>query len=172
MKLYIRTETAADLPAVAAVVEQAFQQKDEAVLVDRLRRHPAYLPALSLVAEADGQVVGHLLFTPAEIQDGGKSVPTLCLAPMSVAPGFQKKGVGKELIRTGLQKARELGFRSVIVLGHSDYYPKFGFRRADRWNIRCPFPAPPEAFMALELVEGGLDGVAGEVVYLEPFYQL
>lgn len=75
MKLYIRTETAADLPAVAAVVEQAFQQKDEAVLVDRLRRHPAYLPALSLVAEADGQIVGHLLFTPAEIQDGGKACP-------------------------------------------------------------------------------------------------
>ncbi|WP_455367207.1 GNAT family N-acetyltransferase, partial [[Eubacterium] cellulosolvens] len=113
-------------------------------------------------------IVGHILFSKIKIR-GEKDHETLALAPMAVLPKFQKQGIGGKLIREGLNKARELGFDSVIVLGHNEYYPRFGFERASKWNITCPFEVPDEAFMAIELNPGALSVKAGIVEYPKEF---
>ena len=91
---------------------------------------------------------------------------------MAVIPEYQRKGIESKLIKKGIEKAKELGFDSIIVLGHEDYYPKFGFERASKWNIRCPFEVPDEAFMAIELTEKALEGKAGTVKYPDEFMEV
>ena len=103
------------------------------------------------------------------IQDNDIQYPSLSLAPLSVLPVYQRKGVGKQLISEGLKQAKSMGFQSVIVLGHPDYYPKFGFKLAGSWNIKAPFAVPVNAFFALELTESGLHGVSGTVQYPREF---
>ena len=125
------------------------------------------------MAEADGKIVGLILFSLIIIKSAaGKKKETISLAPMSVRPEFQKQGIGSELIREGLKTCLQLGYDSVIVLGHPEYYPKFGFKQADTWGIKDPFGAPAEAFMALELKEGALEGASGMVEYPEEFNEL
>lgn len=92
-------------------------------------------------------------------------------APVAVLPAYQKQGIGSQLILHGLNKSKEMGFKSVIVLGHETYYPRFGFRPADKWGIKAPFEVPDEAFMALELEAGSLNGIAGTVVYGREFFE-
>jgi len=170
MFLTIRPETPANYPAIAEVNDLAFGQPGEGKLVENLRRNPKFVPELSLVAEASGKVVGHILFFPIKIKsEAGKENETISLAPLAVRPEFQKQGVGKELIREGLKTCRQLGYDSVIVLGHPEYYPKFGFKPAGTWNIRNPFGAPAEAFMGLELKDGALEGASGMAEYPEEF---
>jgi putative acetyltransferase len=150
---------------VRLVIETAFGRPDEADLVDRLRKEHVVL--LSLVAEWDGQIVGHVLFSRMMIETGRDPVAAVSLAPMAVLPRNQRQQIGSQLIRRGLVMLRERGERIVIVLGHKDYYPRFGFScELARW-LRSPFP--PEAFMALELVEGALVGVRGAVKYPTAF---
>jgi putative acetyltransferase len=110
-------------------------------------------------------LVGHLLFTNIKIKNEEQEYSSLALAPISVKPTFQKQGIGSQLIRFGLSRCVELGYTSVIVLGHEHYYPKFGFVPAAKWSIKAPFEVPSSFFMALELVEGGLTGVHGTVIY-------
>ena len=105
---------------------------------------------------------------------GGAGVETaefasLALAPMAVLPEYQNKGVGSQLVRTGLMQAGSMDHKSVIVLGHPEYYPRFGFAPASRWQIKPPFDVPDEAFMALELKEGALKDVCGVVEYPKAF---
>jgi putative acetyltransferase len=170
MYVQIRREAAGDEAAIYTVNRLAFAQDAEAGLVDALRHDDAFIPELSLVADAGTDVVGHILFTRIVIEDEpGTAQPSLALAPMAVLPEFQQQGIGGQLIRAGLERARALGHRSVIVLGHETYYPKFGFRPASGWGIRAPFPVPDAAFMAIELVPGGLDRVHGLVRYAAPF---
>jgi predicted N-acetyltransferase YhbS len=115
------------------------------------------------------EVVGHILLSKIKISDGERAADSLALAPFSVRPGYQGKGIGSQLIRTALNKAKETGYHSVIVLGHKDYYPKFGFKTASLWNVRAPFEVPDEIFMALELTENALENTAGEVQYSKAF---
>jgi predicted N-acetyltransferase YhbS len=162
----IREEQAADHAAVYKLHQAAFGQDDEANLVDALRQGDAFIPALSLVAVIDDVVVGHILFTRIRIRNGsGEEIDSLALAPVAVLPAHQRCGIGGRLIRAGLAMARRLGHASCIVLGHQEYYPRFGFRPASAWAIKAPFDVSDDVFMAMELVPYGLRGVSGVVVY-------
>lgn len=162
--LTLRDEQAGDRAAIAAVITAAFGQPGEAALVEALRAAGAL--TLSLVAIADTEVVGHVAFSPVTIDDGNEAIG---LAPMAVAPGWQRRGVGVRLIDEALARLRAGGHRAVVVLGHPEYYPRFGFVPASRFGLRCEYDAPDEAFMALELVPGGLAGVSGLVRYRPEF---
>ena len=157
----VRPEAPADAAAVRAVTEAAFGQPDEADLVGRLRAVPGYL---ALVAEVDGEVVGHVAFTPVAL-DPPASVDVRGLAPMAVAPGRQRAGVGSALVRAGLAACRADGAEAVVVLGHPEYYPRFGFAPGPPRGIACEYDVPAEAFMVLDLVPGALDGTEAVVRY-------
>jgi putative acetyltransferase len=165
MEVLIRSERPEDYDRIGRLIESAFNQKNEAVLVRELRETKEFVPELSLVAFAGGELVGHILFYPVKV---GENV-TLVLAPMCVKPELQKKGVGGKLIKEGFKKAIEQGYDSVIVVGYPEYYPKFGFEKASRWGIRLPFEVPDEAFMAIELKENSLQGKEGTVELPQPY---
>ncbi|MBY6053073.1 GNAT family N-acetyltransferase [Cytobacillus firmus] len=175
MDILIRQELPADYNSTEEMVKEAFlheeySDKTEHFLVKRLRNSDAFISELSLVAlNPAKEVVGHILLTKIKISDGERAEDSLALAPVSVRPGYQGKGIGSQLIRTALNKAKEAGYQSVIVLGHKDYYPKFGFKPASLWNIQAPFEVPDEVFMALELTENALKNTAGVVHYSKAF---
>lgn len=162
----IRDEEPRDYDAVRAVNEAAFETSAEADLVEALREQAE--PRLSLVAEIDGAVVGHILFSPVTAEATGDAL-LLGLAPMAVTPDRQKQGVGSTLVNAGLGRCKDLGAAGVVVLGHVDYYPRFGFAPASRFGIRSEYEVPDEVFMALELVECGLGDVSGLVRYHPAF---
>lgn len=162
----VRAEEARDSARVHAINAAAFETPAEASLVDRLRREAR--PFVSLVAEVGGVVVGRILFTLVTV-DGSPEARLMGLAPMAVDASHWGRGVGSALVRVGLERCREMGVAGVVVLGHPDYYPRFGFRRADAFGLGCEYDASGEAWMAVELREGGLAGVAGLVRYLEAF---
>lgn len=167
----IRTEASADNAHVYDVVKEAFDSAEhsdgsEHELVTRLRGSVAFIPELSLVAEQDGKIVGHLLFTKAEV--GGKTV--LALAPLSVLPACQRCGVGKALIAEGHKRAAALGYQYSVVLGSSSYYPKAGYVPASRYGIEAPFEVPDENFMAMPLVENA-GPCAGVLAYAKEFFE-
>ena len=167
--ILIRPETAEDLTAIYRLNSLAFGGESEARLVDELRKSPSYSEELSLVAVADGKVIGHILFSLISIETQTGAVPALALAPMAVHPDWQRQGVGSELVRQGLARARNLGHKIVIVVGHPEYYPRFGFSSAREKHIEAPFPVPDEAFLVAELAEGALNGVTGIVKYPPAF---
>ena len=166
----IRQEQKSDHKRVYEINGQAFEQEYEAELVEKIRVGESFVPELSLVAEKDGEIVGHILFSKIKIA-GEEEYDSLALAPMAVTPELQRQGIGSELVTVGLETARKLGFESVILVGHKDYYPRFGFEKASKWGIKCPFPVPDEAFMAIELTEGSLEGKAGTVSYPKEFME-
>jgi putative acetyltransferase len=170
-QITIRQETIDDFNEVFELNYIAFGQDSEAKLVDALRNNlTVFVPELSLVATIDNKIVGHILFTKINIVDDKQNeFDSLALAPMAVKPDMQKNGIGGQLIRAGLNKARELDFKSVIVLGHKHYYPKFGFVPTNKWNIKSPFDIPSEAFMGIELIEDGFKNVSGTVKYPKEF---
>ncbi len=122
---------------------------------------------MSLVAEENGRIVGHVLFSPMTLETETGIYPIVGLGPVAVLPEVQRQGVGSRLIEMGLDLLRERGETAVIVLGHPSYYPRFGFVRASQFGIRSSYDVPDEAFMALELEDGGLNGRAG-VAYYQP----
>ncbi|MFJ8076976.1 GNAT family N-acetyltransferase [Streptomyces sp. NPDC096176] len=144
-----RPEAAADIPAVRAVNAAAFPTPEESALVDRLRLDgEAWLPGLSYVAEAaDGSVAAYALLTRCRIGDA----PALALAPVAVSPGHQRRGAGQAVVRAVLDAARARGEAPVVVLGHPEYYPRFGFEVASTYGIRTSFEVPDEALMVLTL---------------------
>jgi putative acetyltransferase len=165
-QIEIAPERVSDIPMIHAVNLEAFGGEAEARLVDRLRGEIE--PFLSLVARFGDVVVGHILFTPVQLAGRGKA-GLLGLAPMAVLPAFQGQGIGGRLVEAGLAAARELGGRGVVVLGHADYYPKFGFRPAAEFGLSNEFRAPAANFMALELRPDGLQAASGEVRYHPAF---
>ena len=161
----IRSETIADEPAIRGVIADAFGGSDEVDLVDALRRDGDVLVAA--VAERR-DIVGHVLFSRMFVQSSdGQRVAAVALAPLAVAPAAQRQGIGSALTRYGLEQLRARGERIVIVVGHPAYYPRFGFSSALTRNLESPFDR--DAFMALELAPGALDGVRGRVVYARAF---
>lgn len=175
-EIIIRQETPADHPQVFELIRVAFQHEphsdqQESYLVERLRKSDAFVPELSLVAEKDKQLVGHILLTKIKVIDHDKEHESLALAPVSVAPAFQKQGIGGQLIKQAHEKALQLGFSSVILLGHADYYPRFGYQKAGNFGISLPFEVPEENCMAIELRENGLAGISGVVEYPQAFFE-
>lgn len=175
MDILIRKELTEEYNTTEKVVKKAFSNetfsdKKEHLLVNRIRKSDAFIPELSLLAiDQDNELVGHILLSKITIVNDDKTVDSLALAPVSVIPEHQKKGIGSQLIHAALKKAKEIGYHSVIVLGHKDYYPKFGFKQARLWNIQAPFDVPDEVFMALELTENYLKNVQGVVHYSNAF---
>ena len=171
MNITIRKEEERDYKKVYEVNRLAFQQENESKLIEKIRKGKNFVPDLSLVAKIDDEIVGHILFSRIKIV-GDSIFESLALAPVAVIPEFQKQGIGAELIKKGIEKAKELGFDSIIVLGHKEYYPKFGFKRASNWSIECPFEVPDEAFMAIELTEKAFEDKAGTVRYPDEFMEV
>jgi putative acetyltransferase len=159
--MIVRAEREVDHAAIRVVNEAAFGGVEEADLVEGLRRDGAVL--LSLVAEIGDRIVGHVLFGRMAIETAAGVVPAVALAPMAVVPECQRQGVGGQLIRAGLDRLRADGERIVIVVGHPAYYPRFGFSSEMAGSLDAPFRR--EAFMALELDPGALDGLRGRVRY-------
>ncbi len=163
--MLIREETPADLEAIRAVTRLAFQSEDEVGLIDRLREER--LVVASLVALERERVVGHILFSTLPVETAQGMVRGASLAPMAVRPDCQRRGIGSALVRRGLDLCRARTVPFVIVLGHPEYYPRFGFDPALTGGLQAPFSG--EAFMALELAPGALQGLSGTVRYPEPF---
>jgi putative acetyltransferase len=164
--LIVRPEQQSDHAAVRGVNTAAFETAVEADLVDALRVRAQ--PLVSLVAEQEGAIVGHILFSPASLV-GYSNLRLAGLAPMAVTPAHQRKGIGSALVRAGLDHCRQEGFVAVVVLGHPQYYPRFGFAPAARFGVRSEYDVPDDVFMAMELEPGALAGKAGLIKYHDAF---
>ncbi len=165
----IRREGEGDRAGVYAVNAAAFETADEATLVDVLRESAE--PVVSLVAEENGRIVGHIMFSPVTIA-GHPDLKVMGLGPMAVLPERQRTGIGSLLVKRGLEECRKLGCGAVVVLGHPWFYPRFGFVPASRFGLTCEFDVSDEVFMALELVPGYLRSRSGTVFYHEAFRSL
>ena len=165
--LEIRLETPEDINAIGCVNEKAFGRKQEKELVDKLRQHGRL--TLSLVAVKEDRIVGHIAFSPVTIESDTGSFSAITLAPLAVLPEYQKQGIGTQLVDAGLEYCRKLGYGVVVVVGHPQYYPRFGFIMAEQKGISCEFEVPPEAFMLLELQPGALAGRNGMVKFQPEF---
>ena len=162
----IRPETEKDKIAIQEINQSAFETFAEAALVDTLREQCH--PIISLIAEEDRKVVGHIMFSPVTLS-GSSDLKIMGLAPMAVLPKYQQKSIGSALVQAGLDECKKLGFGAVVVLGHTKYYSRFGFIPAARFGINCEYDVPEEAFMVLELEPVYLTGAKGPVKYHSAF---
>jgi putative acetyltransferase len=163
----IRKEIPADHDAVHYVVARAFGQEVEAEMVDKLR--DGRMAVVSLVAVVDNSIVGHILFSPVTIEPEIENFKALVLAPVSVLPEYQDKGIGAQLITAGLEECRRLGYGAIFLVGQPEYYPRFGFVPAAENSIRCEFEVPEQAWMVLELKPDTLSGRTGTVFFQPEF---
>ena len=158
-------EDAQERSVIRSINEAAFGGPEEADLVDKLRTVRDAL--ISLVAELEKRIVGHILFSRMWIETPSGLVPAVALAPMAVLPECQRRGIGGQLIRHGLDLLRARDEKIVIVIGHPDYYPRFGFSSEKARPLEGPFTGA--VFMAMELSPGALDGIHGRVIYPAAF---
>ncbi len=165
--LTIRRETPEDIDSIRYVNEQAFSQKEEANIIEKLRNRNAL--TFSLVAIQDGEIVGHIAFSSVVIESKDSSFKAIALAPMVVLPKYQRKGIGSQLVWAGLEECRRLGHEIIVVLGHPAYYPRFGFVPAGPKGIDCEFEVPEEAWMVLGLRADALTGRSGTVKFQPEF---
>jgi putative acetyltransferase len=160
----IRMETDWDHDAVHRLHTSAFGRRAEAELVDELRKTDTFLPRLSLVAEQNSVIIGHILFTHVTLESDPPST-VLSLAPMAVFPAFQNRGVGSALVRAGLARAEEMGEPLVVVLGHAGYYPRFGFVPARPMGIEPPWADTPDENFLVKPLSGYREDMRGRVSY-------
>ncbi|MFN0121840.1 MAG: GNAT family N-acetyltransferase [Blastocatellia bacterium] len=170
----IRPETEADYAAVDRVIRAAFLARfgseSEAGLVAALRQTAR--PYISLVAEKEGAIIGHIFFSPVTVASANETFTAMGLAPMAVAPASQKQGVGSRLVRAGLAACGRMGYQLVFVLGHADYYPRLGFVTAETKGFACEYAVPADHFMVAELQPGAAAGKSGLVRYMPEFNEL
>lgn len=160
----IREERPGDIAAVRAVNRRAFGQDQESNIVEALRTNGGAL--LSLVAKVNNEVVGHIMYSPLSV-DG--TVHGAALGPMAVLPEHQRRGIGSKLIEAGNRKLKDSGYPFIIVVGHSDYYPRFGFRPASEYGIKCEWDVPDDVFMVPILDQAKMQGVSGLAKYRDEF---
>ena len=167
MNIIIRKETLEDRAQIREVHIHAFGNRmDEAELVDRIRESSGFIPELSLVAENEIGIVGHLLISKAEVVSKAGRHPVIVVAPLAVSPAYQKQGIGSQLMLQGLEISRALGYTLVFLIGHPHYYPKFGFKPARSFGYDLKqFNVPDEVFMVCELQEGAASLMDGELKY-------
>ena len=163
----IRPETPEDIDFIRYVNDQAFGQEDEAKLIEKLRDQGVL--TVSLVAVQDSEIVGHIAFSPVTIESDLSCFKAISLAPMAVLPVYQQKEIGSQMVQAGLEECRRLGYEVVVVVGHPDYYPRFGFVPARSKGVECEFEVPDEAWMILELREGALAETQGTVRFQPEF---
>lgn len=176
MEIDIRQEIQTDYPIVFNLIEQAFRSEivsdhKEQFLVQRLRKSDGFIPQLSLVAVVNNEIIGYILLSKISIKTDMESIISLALAPVAVLPSFQKRGIGGKLIEEAHHIAKELGYQSIILLGHEKYYPKFGYLPLHEFNISLPFEASKENCMAIELVPNALKNIEGSVIYPKEFFE-
>ena len=164
MLIEIREERSDDVAAVREVNRRAFGQDQESNIVDALRTNGGAL--LSLVATVSGQVAGHIMYSPLTVAE---NVLGVALGPMAVVPEYQRQGIGTQLIEAGNRKIKDAGYPFIIVVGHAEYYPRFGFRPANEYGIRCEWDVPDEVFMLLVLNEAKMQGASGLAKYRHEF---
>ena len=165
----IRKERREDFAAIHRVEAQAFGRAAEADLVNALREAGAFV--LSLVALRDGEIVGHILFTRGAIEDNSSEFDALALAPLAVLPKYHSQGIGTQLMEKGLEMCKEAGHEAVFLLGHPNYYPRFGFVKGSTKGIGNEYNAD-DAFMVRELREGALDGIKGVAKFHPEFMKV
>jgi putative acetyltransferase len=163
----IREEQPQDIKTIHEVNKLAFGKAQEADIVDKLRQNCDEL--LSLVAVTQDRVVGHILFSPAVIENRQRMVHGMALAPMAVLPEYQRHGIGSKLVQAGIEKLKNRKYPFIIVLGHAEYYPRFGFKPANRSGIRSEWEVPDDVFMMLVLNEPYMKGVSGVAKYRPEF---
>ena len=167
MGYLVRQEKPGDSDAIRSLLIDAFETPAEADLLEALRVRRAIL--LSLVALEGNRIVGHVLFTPASIETPAGTIQAVALGPMAVLPGYQGQGIGRLLMHAGLEACRQDGHGVIVVLGHPEYYPRFGFQPASQFKIRSEFDVPDEAFMLLELQPGAAKKLSGTFHYQPEF---
>lgn len=163
----IRAEKNEDLASIRQVNIAAFGRDNEANLVDKLRNVPS---TFSFVAVTDSKIVGHIFFSPVTLEPKPtRDMLILGLAPLAVLPEYQRQGIGSLLIQSSLQQCQQIGCSAVVVLGHPEYYPRFGFVIASKKGLKCEYSVPDEAFMVLELKNEALRDYRGVVKYRSEF---
>jgi putative acetyltransferase len=160
----IREERSDDVAAVREVNRRAFGQDQESNIVDALRTNGGAL--LSLVGTVNGQVAEHIMYSPLTVAE---NVHGVALGPMAVVPEYQRRGIGTKLIEAGNRKIKDAGYPFIIVVGHAEYYPRFGFRSASEYGIKCEWDVPDEVFMLLVLNEAKMQGASGLAKYRHEF---
>jgi len=165
MQVKIKRIKKRDNEEVEMLLKVAFDGDSVAELVKELLNNSSFIPELTRVARISDQIIGIIVYSHAQIIRGKKVHESISMAPLAVLPAYQNLGIGSQLIRNSFAKARELDYQSVLVMGHEDYYPRFGFKQASEFGITCPFDVPEENFMALEFSPDTLSGVSGKVKY-------
>ena len=173
--MIIRQEVEKDHETVFKLIEAAFRDMEmsdqqEHFLAERLRLSDAFIPELSLVTIEHETIIGHILLTRISIVNEENVTSSLALAPVSVLPEFQGRGVGSALIIESHKVAKDLGHDSIVLVGHPNFYPRFGYEPIHRYGISLPFDVPEEVSMIKDLSLGALNNVKGEVMYPRAFY--
>ncbi len=172
----IRQERNGDLPIICRLIESSFADVPESdhrehFLVERLHASETFVPELSLVAETeDGAIAGYIMLSKVEIASDISTATSLAVAPLAVLPEYQNQGIGGALLHEAHKRASMLGYGTAVLLGHKDYYPRFGYRKAIDFNIEFPFDAPLESCMVIELINGAAKGLCGMVRYPDAFF--
>lgn len=172
MTMYkIRSEKKEDYEGIRKVNDLAFDFGNESKLIDAVRESSRFVPELSMIAITnDNMVIGHILFSIVDIETANGIVPTIALAPMSVRPDFQGNGIGSALVMAGLSECKRLGYEHVVLIGHPDFYPRFGFKPAREHGLEVSIPVPDNVFLVCELKERALKNISGMIKYPPAFY--
>ena len=177
MNIRIKQEGKTELPAICKLIETSFADMPESDhqehhLVDRLHKSDMYIPDLSLVAKNErDEIVGYILLTRVEVVSASETKTSLAVAPLAVLPEYQNRGIGGMLLREAHKRAAALGYGTALLLGHKDYYPRFGYRKAMEYGIEFPFDVPSEYCQVIELIPGALKSMNGLVRYPAAFYE-
>lgn len=177
MNMIIRREEEKDHKEVKEMIKKSFETAEhtdgnEHNLVEKLRKSDNFIKEMSLVAEKDGKIIGHVMSTRLDIVSAENKEISLALAPLSVHADFQRMGIGSLLIKETFKVAKELGYKSIFLLGSDKYYPRFGFEKSTNFGINAPFDVPSENFMAIELTKDALKNVSGDLVYAKEFFEI